>query len=132
MTKQILGRQSHTRHASFDLNGNHSLGAINEMTGGRPFNLRKYSHDDPAVSQTPTISENVPYVPGTNKAQIPGVRFRPDDSTHSDDGFSTDDSSIVSSDSFGSYESDVLTATKERVRTAKYVFLNARSSEPEK
>ena len=123
MTKQILGRQSHTRHASIDVNGGFSF-----QNMGVPMSM----HETPMGGQTPTISENAPFVPGTPNSvpsgQRPTFHFDPVESSFSEHGFSTDESSVVSTDSFDSRESDAFELTKRRVRTAKYVFLTLKEA----
>ena len=120
LTKQILGRQSHTRHASIDINGGFSF-----QNMGIPGSM----HETP-VGRTPTISENTPFVPGTHnsdplKQHTP--RLYRADSTLSDLGLSLDDSSVSSSSSFDSSESDGF-QMKRRVKTAKYVFLTLKEA----
>ena len=120
LTKQILGRQSHTRHASIDINGGFSFQNI-----GIPMTM----HERP-MGQTPAISESTPFVPGTNNSdpqQRPPPLFSRQESSYSELGFSIDDSSVTTSDSFESRESDVY-HMKRRVKTAKYVFLTLKEA----
>ncbi|CAB9510221.1 Two pore potassium channel [Seminavis robusta] len=125
MTKQILGRQSHTRHASFDVSG---MPCADDLFGRSSLNSRMYSFDAPRVNpHPPTINENVPFVPGTSSAtphqNYGGVRFEGDDSLlSSEEVMSTDESSVLSSDSYSTEESDILDVNKARVHAAKYVF----------
>jgi Ion channel len=133
MTKEILGRQSHTRHESIDLNGNYTIGSMSDLMGGQPYNhVRKHSFDEPKVSDTPSISESIPFVPGTSNStpnNTQGVRFEQDDSLYSDEAYSSDDeSSAMDSDSWDSYDTNELNTTKIRVRTAKYVFLTLKQA----
>jgi len=123
MTKQILGRQSHTRHASFDVGGR-------DMIQGMSMN----THKTPTVSQgTPTISEDTPFLLETHNFQPNAPRppnsFDQGDGSYSDHDSSTDASIEAStSDSFDSKESDEFEVTKGRVRTAKYVFLTLKEA----
>lgn len=121
LTKQILGRQSHTRHASIDINGGFSFENM-----GIPMTL----HETP-MGQTPAISDNAPFVPGTHNSdphQRPPPLFNRQESSFSELGFSIDDLSVTSSNSFESRESDVYNIMKRRVKTAKYVFLTLKEA----
>ena len=121
LTKQILGRQSHTRHASIDINGGFSFENM-----GIPMTL----HETP-MGQTPAISDNAPFVPGTHNSdphQRPPPLFNRQESSFSELGFSIDDLSVTSSNSFESRESDVYNTMKRRVKTAKYVFLTLKEA----
>jgi len=131
LTKQILGRQSHTRHASIDLNGSFSF---QNVGGGNFSSTRSHSDEAPRFDVTPTISEDAPFFPGSaniasNTKNKSSARYERADSSFSSQGVSADDdSSVMSSNSAFSEESVEYELTKTRVRTAKYVFLTLKEA----
>lgn len=136
MTQQILGRQSHTRHASIDMNGGFAVEPLSQIKGAR-----KYSFDAPTML-TPTIAEDAPFVPGTtptatsgdqNTRPLPASASNLDPSLRYDSFFTgtesgEDESSVVSADSYTSEASEINETTKTRVKTAKYVFLTLKQA----
>jgi hypothetical protein len=126
MTKQILDRQSHTRHASFDVNG---IPSANDGFGWS-LNTPRYSFDTPKMFQPPTIGENVPFFSGTgiSATSYGGVRFETEDSLNNDEEISTDDSSVLSSEIDSTDDPDNRDLSKDRVRAAKYIFLTLKEA----
>ena len=122
MTSQIMQRQSHTRHASFDLNA----GANFNATFGKhtKTDRRKYSADLPATieeSNAPPERHALPPAPDlsneTNQQQK-------DYETGDDDSYSSDFSSSTDSED----TVDVLESQYSGVKNAKYVFLTLREA----
>lgn len=131
MTRQILGRQSHTRHGSMDITNNAFFAAGVTSNGSKTYGAtrsRGFSADMSSAHPQP-INENGP-LEGNNA--IPTIPFAPGgyngvaDSINDDDGYcSDDDESIVSSASSSSTEV-LLDERAMKLQSAKYVFLTLR------
>ena len=111
-TAQILGRQSRTRHMSFDINAmDNSMGK--KATPARP---RKSTVEFTGCSQS--IPEDIPCSP---KSWTGGTRV--------EESLSDDDSSVESTGSEASSESDFFAdTTTRRIKNAKYVFLTLKQA----
>jgi hypothetical protein len=113
MTRQILGRQKHTRHYSIDIRG--ASASLYAAKGPS----RKFSHDHGL--QTSTITEHVPpqNIPTSDpmnmrrEASMNNLLFDSD----------TDDESSGTTTSLDSPMDDLLDEQTIRIKTAKYVFL---------
>lgn len=138
LTRQILGRQKHTRHQSFDVSGAH----------WNP-KQRKFSVDVPSTLTTPTINEGIPMNPpnsAPNAApQIPfnsegqgthslrGAAFvfdgANDDETNDDESnYEDDDYSYDSTESSASAIDDFVDESATKIKAAKYVFLTLKQA----
>lgn len=131
LTRQILGRQKHTRHQSFDISN----------VSWNP-NLRKFSAEAPSAQTPPAISEDVPMNPpnsAPNPApQVPfqgqggyslrGSEFIGDDnyeSTYEDeDGYSE----YSSEDESASTIDEIVDDKVSKIKAAKYVFLTLKQA----
>jgi hypothetical protein len=132
MTRQILGRQSHTRHGSMDISSNAFFAAGVTSTSSKTYGAvrsRGFSADM-SNAHPPPINENgplegnsamptIPFVPGGYN----GVENDGDDNGYSSD----DDESVVSSASSSSTEV-LLDERATKIRSAKYVFLTLRQA----
>ena len=122
LTTQILGRQSHTRHASLDLNRSTTFsGVFGQRTASE---RRKYSADLPA-----TIEENDGFQEKNAAPPPPKLNA----STYDDDASDDDDDDDTTSDSGESSSSSEDTADEfesqySGVKNAKYVFLTLREA----
>jgi Ion channel len=119
---QFLGRQSHTRHASFDISQHQNL------LGGGP--AMSYGTNPPATrtslySQSSMTNESnsaAMFKPSTNKLRTIAS------SDNLMDGFSesdNDESSVTSSSTESSTE-EVWDSAKSRIQAGKYVFVTLR------
>jgi hypothetical protein len=124
MTRQILGRQRHTRHQSID--------ATNFSLSQRD---RKYSVDLPSTHTPPTISESAPLHTPNSAPQVPfhdarqaahslrGSVFLDEDGYASDDDYS-DDSSVTSASTMA----EIVDENATKIKAAKYVFLTLKQA----
>ena len=130
MTRQILGRQKHTRHASIDISN----------VGWNP-TARKFSADVPTMQITPpTIIESTPLIPplsapnpapqvpfsgeGQGPQSLRGSAFAFDDDSFIDD---EDDYSDESSSTASTID-EIMDEKITRLKAAKYVFLTLRQA----
>ena len=124
VTRQILGRQKHTRHDSIDDPNLTTYG-----TGGA--SRRKYSVD--FSFQTPTISESTPLQsnPTPDPTQQRNSSLSSQLPLYNDEHFSdSDDDSVTSSKSTSSESSldEILDERQTRLKTAKYVLITLRQA----
>jgi preprotein translocase subunit Sss1 len=124
MTRQILGRQRHTRHQSID--------ATNFSLSQRD---RKYSHDMPSTKTPPTISEGAPLHPPISAPQVPfrdarqaahslrGSVFLDEDGYASEEDYS-DESSVTSASTIA----EIVDENATKIKAAKYVFLTLKKA----
>lgn len=120
LTRQFLGRQSHTRHASIDINGKNFLaGGMPRTYGTAP--VRKFSEEMP--SQTPTKDSGLPESNGSTAKKLRPIAS----SENLFDGFTDcdDESSVISTSTVSSTE-ELWDSTKSQIQAAKYVFLTLR------
>ena len=134
MTRQILGRQKHTRHISMDI----SNVAYNPRT-------RKYSADLPAAQTPPTISESAPLNPplsapnptaelpfqpqGQGSHSLRGSVFVNDENYDSatedeDEDYSDDDESSETPSTID----EIVNENSSKIKAAKYVFLTLKQA----
>jgi hypothetical protein len=114
-TTEMLGRQSHTRHMSFD------VGAKDVFTGRKtaPPRPRKNTVDLTRQPISESIPEDTPYSP---RSWTGGTRVEESETEEDNDDESTGSETSSS-------ESDVLTDTAaRRLKTAKYVFLTLKQA----
>jgi hypothetical protein len=134
MTRQILGRQSHTRHGSMDIRGNEFFGGGATSAGPKTYGAtrsRGFSADMPSA-QPPPINETGPFeVNNSMPPTLPFVQsgYNGIDNNH-DYGYSSDDdeASVCSTSSSSSSEVLLLDETATKLRAAKYVFLTLRQA----
>lgn len=133
MTRQILGRQKHTRHASMDISN----------VGWNP-RTRKFSADLPTIHTTPPTIDQIPMNPPLSAPNpVPQVPFAGDgQGTHSLRGsafaFDEDNSFLDDEDDYSddedescSTESTIDEIVDEKIsklKAAKYVFLTLRQA----
>ena len=139
MTRQILGRQKHTRHISMDISN----------VGWNP-RTRNYSEELPAAQTPPTINESVPLNPPLSASNpVAQVPFQPQDQgTHSlrgsvfvnDEHFDSemeeeeeeeenddDDYSDESSETAVTID-EIVDEKSTKIKAAKYVFLTLKQA----
>lgn len=135
MTHQILGRQSHTRHASIDVGGGFSLERFGQM---QKSSGRRSAKKETPSNFTPTINEDAPFE-GTDQSEQGNTgesmsRDTPSrsnnlESFYSDDyGLTDEESSTMSSSGSSTSSIDSEYPEKVRVKTAKYVVLTLRQA----
>jgi hypothetical protein len=126
MTRQILGRQSHTRHGSMDIRGNEFFGGGVKSGGAKTYGAirtRGFSADVTSAQNPPPIGENEPFYGNNPMPKVPFVPggYSGTGGVNDDDGdyISDADESIYSSSSSTSTEV-LLDDTATKIRTAKY------------
>jgi hypothetical protein len=132
MTRQILGRQSHTRHGSMDITGNAFFAAGVTSTGSKTYGAvrpRGFSADM-SSAQPPPINENRPL---EGSSAMPAIPFESGgyngvENNCEDDGYSSDDDESVVSTSSSSSTEVLLDERATKLRSAKYVFLTLRQA----
>jgi hypothetical protein len=124
MTAQILGRQSHTRHTSLDLNSGAFSGSF-AAAAARDNRGRNFSVDLPA-----TMEENVEGNETDGAAPPPPPSWQDqdgtDDSDDQDEGTMSDLAESTSSSS--SSDDSMLEEQFSSVKNAKYVFLTLKEA----
>jgi hypothetical protein len=132
MTRQILGRQSHTRHGSMDITGNAFFAADVTSTGSKKYGAvrpRGFSADLSNAQPLP-INENGPF---EGSSSIPSISLVPGgnngvENNCDDDGYSSDDDESVVSSASSSSTEVLLDERATKIRSAKYVFLTLRQA----
>jgi hypothetical protein len=133
MTRQILGRQKHTRHHSFDITNV----AWNPKS-------RKYSEDLAAAQTPPQMQEKTPLLNPPTSAPNQGTQFSFSGgrsgidslrgsafASDKDNGSDTDDSDTYSDDDSSDTVATIDKIVDEklyRIKAAKYVFLTLRQA----
>lgn len=121
ITRNILGRQLHTRHASIDVGSNAAL-------AGRQ--VRRYSEELPSIPITPTIEEGKPLVVPTSAPEITswhpdmldGGSFSGSDEEDEEDDYSDSEASSVST------IDEIVDERTMNLKAAKYVFLTLKQA----
>lgn len=121
VTRQILGRQSHTRHASMNFEGDNLLASGFPKTYGTTL-VRRFSDAVPK-EQTPARSESSLFEPDGSSLLSKPIAS----SNNLHDGYSSDDESSNSlSTSTVSSTDELWDGNKSQLQAAKYVFLTLR------
>ena len=129
-TRQILRRQTHSRHASIDSNGGTSSAGLGLQTGPR----RKYSADlgiPATIPETPGTQTSVPPPPHQSVLEENESSKGTNDTLGGEDNdCDDDDSTIYSSEDLSSDSSASLNLEDEfnGVKNARYVFLTLREA----
>lgn len=136
VTRNILGRQNHTRHNSFEIGTNMSLlaGGTPTTYGAADVRVRTFNEDYRGVSTT-TATHPLGEIPSSRKLRRiqSGASLGDDVSDYNDEvdedeeGSVGEDSesSLYSSDSGSSVEG-LWDTTKNKIQIAKYIFLTLR------
>lgn len=136
VTRNILGRQTHTRHGSFDVGNSTSLlsGGAPTTYGAADVRLRTFSEDYRGVSTATATNPLGETLPSRKLRRIQsGASLGDDVSDYSDDGEEDEEgsfgeqsqSSLYSSESGSSVE-ELWDTTKTKIQVAKYIFLTLR------
>jgi len=133
VTRNILGRQSHTRHASLDVRNDMNLlgGAMPKTYGTAEVRVRTFSEDYQGPSGI-TVDQIGPSRNSRKLKRIQSGASLVDefsdysDNEGDDESYDESESSIVfSSDSESSAE-ELWDTTKSKIQVAKYIFLTLR------
>lgn len=134
VTRSILGRQSHTRHASLDIRNDMNLlgGALPKTYGTADVRVRTYSDDYQGPSAISVDQLGGSRNPRKLKRIQSGTSLADEFSDYSSDNEDNDDASYDESES-SSYSSDsessaeeLWDTTKSKIQVAKYIFLTLR------
>ena len=131
MTAQILDRQSHTRHQSFDVNSTTPTSRFMRFANGGAKRARKYSEDGPSILPT-TIQERINLQSNRDMTEVADnwTGSEASDVEHDDDddeGEGHDDGSHFSDTSSATDASDMM-RPPSKIKTAKYVFLTLKQA----
>ena len=135
VTRNILGRQTHTRHASFDVGNNMSLLGSGTPTnyGAADVRVRTFSEGYRGVSTSTATNPLGDVHPSRKLRRIQsGASLGDDVSDYSDEeedeeeSFGEASESSVYSSETGSSEGGLWDTTKNNIQIAKYIFLTLR------
>lgn len=123
LTRQILGRQQHTRHHSIDIGNQNTMfaKAYPKMYGS----VRRFSEDIPSYEETPPAKTR-----SSNRGSAPSklLSIESSDGLEGDYDDSDDESSSYYTSSSYSSTEEIFDQRKTQIQTAKYVFLTLRTA----
>ena len=129
MTAQILGRQSHTRHQSFDVSSKTPTSGFIRFGSGPARRARNYSEDGPSMLP-PTIQErnNPQSCRDVTPLANNWTGSEASDAEHDDDDDDDDDSGSHVSDTSTATDASDMMRPPSKIKTAKYVFLTLKQA----